>query len=140
MSHQKVIRHWPRLATMGLVLTIVATAGCSSPKIKGKIGLVDPARLLNDSNAGKKAKESLDQIVDQLPNAKHWIVVVNGNTDSVGDAEYNYVLSKRRADDLDPRPSLSNPGQRRIPNHECLDGAASFEARSLCSLAPQDDG
>jgi outer membrane protein len=57
--HPKVIRHWPRLAMMGLALTIVATAGCSSPKIEGKIGLVDPARLLNDSNAGRKAKESL---------------------------------------------------------------------------------
>ena len=59
MSHPKVLRHWPRLAPMVLALTIVATAGCSSPKIEGKIGLVDPARLLNDSNAGKKAKESL---------------------------------------------------------------------------------
>jgi outer membrane protein len=57
--HPKAIRHWPWLATMGLALTIVATAGCSGPKIEGKIGLVDPARLLNDSNAGKKAKESL---------------------------------------------------------------------------------
>jgi len=28
-------------------------------KIEGTIGLVDPARVLNDSNAGKKAKESL---------------------------------------------------------------------------------
>jgi len=35
--------------------------GCTSPgaKIEGKIGLVDPARVLNDSNAGKKAKDSL---------------------------------------------------------------------------------
>lgn len=46
----------------------------------------------------KKAKESLDEIAEQLPNAKHWIVVVNGNTDSVGDSEYNVLLSKRRAD------------------------------------------
>lgn len=34
-------------------------AGCAGAKIEGKIGLVDPARLLNDSNAGKKAKDSL---------------------------------------------------------------------------------
>lgn len=46
----------------------------------------------------KKAKEALDQLVEQLPNAKHYIVVVDGNTDSVGDANYNYMLSKRRAD------------------------------------------
>jgi outer membrane protein len=48
-----------RLAALVAVLAMVAAAGCSGPKIEGKIGLVDPARLLNDSNAGKKAKESL---------------------------------------------------------------------------------
>jgi len=46
----------------------------------------------------KKAKEALDQLAEQLPNAKHYIVVVDGSTDSVGDANYNYILSKRRAD------------------------------------------
>jgi outer membrane protein OmpA-like peptidoglycan-associated protein len=45
-----------------------------------------------------KAKTALDQLGAELPNAKHFIVVVDGNTDSVGDAQYNYVLSKRRAD------------------------------------------
>lgn len=49
-------------------------------------------------NLTKKAKEALDQLVAQLPNAKHYIVVVDGSADSVGDANYNYVLSKRRAD------------------------------------------
>lgn len=46
----------------------------------------------------KKAKEALDQLAEQLPNAKHYIVVVDGNADSVGDANYNVMLSKRRAD------------------------------------------
>jgi outer membrane protein len=58
-SHSKAIWHWQRLATVGLALMIVATAACSSAKIEGKIGLVDPTRLLNDSNAGRKAKDSL---------------------------------------------------------------------------------
>ncbi len=49
-------------------------------------------------NLTKKAREALDQLVEQLPNAKHYIVVVDGNTDSVGSADYNYMLSKRRAD------------------------------------------
>ena len=49
-------------------------------------------------NLTKKAKEALDQLVAQLPNAKHYIVVVDGSADSVGDANYNYLLSKRRAD------------------------------------------
>ena len=57
--YSEAIWHWQRLATMSLALMIVAIAGCSSPKIEGKIGLVDPGRLLNDSNAGKKAKDSL---------------------------------------------------------------------------------
>lgn len=57
--HRKALRQWQRLLVMGLALTIVTTAGCATPKIEGKIGLVDPARLLNESNAGKKAKDSL---------------------------------------------------------------------------------
>jgi outer membrane protein OmpA-like peptidoglycan-associated protein len=46
----------------------------------------------------KQAKEALDQLAEQLPNAKHFIVVVDGSTDSVGGSDYNYTLSKRRAD------------------------------------------
>lgn len=46
----------------------------------------------------KKAKEALDQLAEQLPNTRHSILVVDGSADSVGDANYNYMLSKRRAD------------------------------------------
>ena len=49
-------------------------------------------------NLTAKEKKGLDELGAELPNAKHFIVVVDGNTDSVGSAEYNYVLSKRRAD------------------------------------------
>ncbi len=55
----KAARYWQGLLAIGVALAIVMAAGCSSPKIEGKIGLVDPARLLNESNAGKKAKDSL---------------------------------------------------------------------------------
>ncbi len=44
---------------IGLTLWMGVAAGCAAAKIEGKIGLVDPARLLSDSNAGKKAKDSL---------------------------------------------------------------------------------
>ncbi|MBI2677343.1 MAG: OmpA family protein [Candidatus Koribacter versatilis] len=44
-----------------------------------------------------KAKEALDQLAAEIPNQKHFIVVVEGGTDSVGDANYNYQLSERRA-------------------------------------------
>ena len=45
----------------------------------------------------KKAKEARDQLGAEIPNQKHYIVVVEGGTDSVGDANYNYQLSERRA-------------------------------------------
>ncbi len=47
-----------------------------------------------------KARKALDELGAELPNAKHYIVVVDGNTDSVGSEQYNYVLSKRRADSV----------------------------------------
>ncbi len=45
----------------------------------------------------KKAKADLDEIGAQIPNTKGYIVQVEGSTDSVGDAQYNYELSQRRA-------------------------------------------
>lgn len=46
--------------TFVLAVWAVAIAGCATgTKIEGKIGLMDPARVLNDSIAGKKAKDSL---------------------------------------------------------------------------------
>ncbi len=44
-----------------------------------------------------KAKKALDELGSEIPNAKHYVVVVEGGTDSVGDAQYNYQLSERRA-------------------------------------------
>jgi outer membrane protein OmpA-like peptidoglycan-associated protein len=45
----------------------------------------------------KKAKEALDQLAAEIPNTKGYIVELTGTTDSVGDPQYNYDLSKRRA-------------------------------------------
>jgi len=50
------------------------------------------------SNLTKKAKEALDQLIAQAPNVKGYILVLEGGTDSVGSAGYNYKLSDRRAD------------------------------------------
>lgn len=48
------------LWVVALAAWIAAMAACATgTKIEGKIGLMDPARVLNDSNAGKKAKDSL---------------------------------------------------------------------------------
>lgn len=47
-------------STACLVLGL-AVAGCAAggAKVEGKVGLVDPARVLSETNAGKKAKDSL---------------------------------------------------------------------------------
>ena len=46
----------------------------------------------------KKDKDDLDQFAQQIQNQKHYIVQVEGYTDSTGPADYNYQLSRRRAD------------------------------------------
>jgi len=47
--------------TGGLVMALLAVSGCAAggAKVEGKIGVVDPARVLNETNNGKKAKDSL---------------------------------------------------------------------------------
>jgi outer membrane protein len=44
-----------------LLLALLIVAGCAAggAKIEGKIGVVDPARVLNETSSGKKAKDSL---------------------------------------------------------------------------------
>lgn len=43
-------------------------------------------------------KQQLDGFATTLANARYYILEVTGGTDSVGDANYNYQLSQRRAD------------------------------------------
>lgn len=52
----------------------------------------------NKADLTDKARSALDQLVAEIPNTKGYIVVVEGDTDSVGGASYNYKLSERRAD------------------------------------------
>jgi outer membrane protein OmpA-like peptidoglycan-associated protein len=51
----------------------------------------------NKADLSKKDKAQLDEIGQQIPNIKGYIVQIEGRTDSVGDATYNYELSQRRA-------------------------------------------
>jgi outer membrane protein OmpA-like peptidoglycan-associated protein len=44
-----------------------------------------------------KSKEALDQLAGSIASTKGYIVTLEGSTDSVGSAEYNYDLSQRRA-------------------------------------------
>jgi OmpA-OmpF porin, OOP family len=48
-------------------------------------------------NLTPKAKEALDQLAGSIANAKGYIIALEGGTDSVGPADYNYDLSQRRA-------------------------------------------
>jgi outer membrane protein OmpA-like peptidoglycan-associated protein len=43
-------------------------------------------------------KAQLDQVAASLTSTRGYILALTGGTDSVGDAEYNYKLSNRRAD------------------------------------------
>lgn len=42
-------------------MALLTVSGCAAggAKVEGKIGVVDPSRVLSETNAGKKAKESL---------------------------------------------------------------------------------
>jgi outer membrane protein len=47
--------------TGALLMALLAVSGCAAggAKVEGRVGVVDPARVLSDTNAGKKAKDSL---------------------------------------------------------------------------------
>jgi outer membrane protein OmpA-like peptidoglycan-associated protein len=51
-------------------------------------------------NLTKKDKDALDKLAAEIPNTKGYIITVEGGTDSVGDKEYNYDLSERRANSV----------------------------------------
>ena len=48
----------------------------------------------------KQAKEELDKLATSVPSTKGYIITVEGGTDSVGPADYNYDLSERRANSV----------------------------------------
>src|SRR5579862_3385695 len=52
----------------------------------------------NKDNLTKESKEAIDQLATNVPNTKGYIIALEGGTDSVGNADYNYALSQRRAD------------------------------------------
>jgi len=60
-----------------------------------------------------KAKEALDQLLAEIPNTKGYLVVVEGDTDSVGPATYNYKLSERRAEAV-----IQYLAEKNVPAHK----------------------
>ncbi len=51
----------------------------------------------NKDNLTKEAREAIDQLAASVASTKGYIITVEGATDSVGGADYNYNLSERRA-------------------------------------------
>jgi outer membrane protein OmpA-like peptidoglycan-associated protein len=51
----------------------------------------------NKDNLTKDAKEAIDQLAASVLTTKGYIITVEGATDSIGGADYNYELSERRA-------------------------------------------
>jgi len=75
--------------------------------LQNTVANLDNYRVVNETSVQfgfnkdaltNEAKASLDQLAKNIPNTKGYIIAVEGGTDSVGDAEYNYALSQRRAD------------------------------------------
>jgi OmpA-OmpF porin, OOP family len=54
----------------------------------------------NKDNLTSKAKEALDQLGSNIASTKGYIIALEGGTDSVGPADYNYDLSQRRANSV----------------------------------------
>lgn len=54
----------------------------------------------NRDNLTTKAKEALDQLASSIAATKGYIIALEGSTDSVGPADYNYDLSQRRANSV----------------------------------------
>jgi outer membrane protein len=52
---------WKRCCIGAVLAACLVVSGCAAGKahIEGKIGVVDPARILNETTTGKRAKESL---------------------------------------------------------------------------------
>lgn len=75
--------------------------------LSGAVAGLDHYRSVSDTNvtfAFDKAvltgsdKRQLDTLAASLQGARHYLVQLTGGTDSVGDAQYNYQLSQKRAD------------------------------------------
>lgn len=54
----------------------------------------------NKDNLTAKSKEALDQLATSISGTKGYIITLEGGTDSVGPADYNYDLSQRRANSV----------------------------------------
>jgi OmpA-OmpF porin, OOP family len=54
----------------------------------------------NKDGLTPKSKEALDQLAGSIASTKGYLITLEGGTDSVGSADYNYDLSQRRANSV----------------------------------------
>jgi OOP family OmpA-OmpF porin len=54
----------------------------------------------NRDNLTQQSQDALDQMAGNIASTKGYIITLEGSTDSVGSAEYNYDLSQRRANSV----------------------------------------
>ncbi len=54
----------------------------------------------NKSALDDESRKELDELAGALASAKHYLVVVQGHTDTIGGADYNYTLSEKRAESV----------------------------------------
>ncbi|MGA9388983.1 MAG: OmpA family protein [Candidatus Sulfotelmatobacter sp.] len=54
----------------------------------------------NKDNLTPESKTALDQMAGNIASTKGYIITLEGGTDSIGSAEYNYDLSQRRANSV----------------------------------------
>ncbi len=89
--------------------TLADTAVHRVDTLQSAVANLDNYRLVQEAsvqfgfdkdNLTKDAKAALDQLATNVPNTKGYIIALEGGTDSVGDAEYNYGLSQRRANSV----------------------------------------
>jgi outer membrane protein OmpA-like peptidoglycan-associated protein len=75
--------------------------------LEGVVSNLDKYNVLSDvsvtfgfdkSKLTEADRDQLDQLASNLQNSRGYILALTGGTDSVGDAQYNYQLSQRRAD------------------------------------------
>lgn len=86
---------------------LATTASTRADALANQVANLDNYRSVTDATVHfgfdkatltPKAKNALDQLAQQFGNVKNYLIVVDGNTDQIGSAEYNYELSRRRAD------------------------------------------
>src|SRR5450755_1821535 len=63
--------------------------------LQNTVANLDNYRVITET-----AQDALDQLSADVANTKGYIITVEGGTDSVGNADYNYSLSERRADSV----------------------------------------